>query len=79
MEAAKEGYAAEDVRIPQRKVACSQFVEAELAPVDELQGEVPVSVRKDQFTTEEGRAKRDDGQRQQKHRGQRIDTGVVFP
>ena len=69
LEAAEEGCPAVDVRVPEREAAGAQFVEAELAPVDELQRDVPFGVREDQFAAEERRAEREDGQRQQEQSG----------
>ena len=79
LEAAEERSAAVDVRIPEREVTNAQLVEAEFAPVNELQGDVPVDVREDQFTAEKRGAKRGDGQRQQEQRGERVHTRIACP
>ena len=47
--------------------------------MDELQSEVAVGIREDQFAAEERRAKRGDGQYQQEQNGHHVDAPGAFP
>ena len=74
LEAAEEGCPAVDVRVPEREAAGAQFVEAELAPVDELQRDVQPAIGKNEFAAEERRAERGEGQPKEKDGGERCAT-----